>query len=60
MKEYKNLGWENGWKETPKEIEEARFNGFKTREVGECGRCCTIYEIETDTQILRWKVDSSD
>lgn len=59
-KEFKDLGWANGWKERPKEIEEAYNRGFTYREVGKCGICCTMYEIETDTQVLRWKVDSSD
>lgn len=59
-KEILDFGWANGWKETPREIVEAKEKGFKTKDVGNCGRCRTVCQIETDTQILRWRVDSSD
>ena len=33
-KETIDLGWANGWKETPKELLEAKEKGFKTEEIG--------------------------
>lgn len=56
-----DLGWANGWRETPKEITDAEAKGFKVEEISHNNRSCvTTYKIETDAFILTWKVDSSD
>lgn len=54
-----DLGWANGWNETPKEIADAKSKGFTAEEISQ-NHCVTKYKIETDAFILTWKVDSSD
>lgn len=61
MKKIIDLGWANGWLDTPDVIKEAKKKGFKIEEVRHDERSClTWYQIETDDSIIKWKVDSSD
>ena len=61
MKRIIDLGWANGWGETPKEITDAEAKGFKVEEISHNSRSCvTAYKIETDAFIYTWKVDSSN
>lgn len=53
------LGWANGWSGTPEVLQEASKNNFPTKEIYHRG-CETGYECETDSAIIRYKVDSSD
>lgn len=61
MKKIIDLGWGNGWRDTPGIIKEAKEKGFKIEEIRHDGRSCvTWYQIETDNSIIKWKADSSD
>lgn len=53
----KNLGWANGWRETPPEVIEAEKKGYKVTSVS-CGHCVTEYVCEEGGWF--YKVDSSD
>jgi hypothetical protein len=56
MKKIIDLGFANGWHDTPDVIKEAKEKGFKVEEVERV----TWYQIETDDSIIKWMVDSSD
>lgn len=53
----KNLGYANGWKETPKELIEARAKGYEIKEK-KIGRC--LHEYTCEKGGFKYRIDSSD
>lgn len=57
MDEYKDLGYANGWKETPPEYDKCKKLGHPLKEEG-IGRCLAEYSCPICK--IKFKVDSSD
>lgn len=57
-KETIDLGWANGWTETPEALQEATRQNCKTRLI-KSQRHIDYYECETPTAIITYKVDTS-
>lgn len=55
-----DLGWANGWKGTPIELQNALVEGGKFNEIYNNGRGETRYRCELPDRIVTYKVDSSD
>lgn len=55
-KDYKSLGWQNAWVETPKEVKECKHK----REVVDENRSLTITKCTCHECKIYWYVDSSD
>lgn len=59
-KEVLDLGWANGWTETPQALQEAAKLDCKTRIVeSDHRRHVDYYECETPTSIIKYRADTS-
>lgn len=54
-----DLGWANGWCETPEVLRKANEAGFKARCTYYDGRGYSEYRCETNDEIIIYKVDST-
>lgn len=59
-KKYIDLGYANGWPETPEVLRKAHEAGFKDELTYYNGRGDSHYRCETDDTIITYQVDSSD
>lgn len=59
-KRIRDFGWANLWGPTnPKDIDDALLNGYNIEKVIDVPNRIHHCMIETDTEILAWKVDVS-
>lgn len=57
-KEHIDLGWVNGWTETPAVLRDAWLQGYREKEVSS-RNCVHAYRLETPAAVITWKEDTS-